>query len=308
MLGRSRVPTGRGAGRSGRDQRRDGPPTEPAPSIAVYPLTALISDIHSNRQALAVALGDAAERGVQRYVCLGDVIGYGGRPSETLERIMQVTGTGTHEDGSPREEAVDVNGRTVERGLCLLGNHEQALMQSAEDFNPRARAAIEWTREQISAGGDRYWNYIGELQPTQCDDRAQFAHGSPRDPVREYVLPSDARNPKKLGAMFGAQQRDVCFVGHSHVPAVYYADQRFFAPQGTEGPYRVLSNPGERAIINIGSVGQPRDRDTRLSYVLFDGDAVTFVRLPYDVEGAQADIREHSALPDYLAERLGEGR
>lgn len=200
----------------------------------MYPLTALISDIHSNRQALAVALADAAERGVRRYVCLGDVIGYGGRPAECLERIMEITGTGTLPDGTPRTIAVDVNGNEIERGLCLMGNHEQALMQSAEDFNPRARAAIEWTREKIGEGGDRYWNYIGELEPTQCDERAQFAHGSPRDPVREYVLPSDARNAKKLAAMFGAQQRDVCFVGHSHVPAVYYADQRFFAPSGTE--------------------------------------------------------------------------
>lgn len=274
----------------------------------MYPLTALISDIHSNRQALAVALADAAERGAQRYVCLGDVIGYGGRPSECLERIMSITGRGTTPDGAPIETARDVNDRPVEPGICLLGNHEQALMETAEDFNPRARAAIDWTRERIDEVGERYWNFIGALEPTECDDRAQFAHGSPRDPVREYVLPSDARNPQKLAAMFAKQQRPVCFVGHSHVPAVYYEDQRYFQPSGTEGPYRVISNEGERAIINIGSVGQPRDRDVRLSYVMFDGDAVTFVRLEYDVAGAQSDIREHAALPDYLAERLGEGR
>ena len=113
----------------------------------MYPLTALISDIHSNRQALAVALADAAERGVRRYVCLGDVIGYGGRPMECLERIMEVTGTGSTPDGAARTEAVDVNGDRVETGLCLLGNHERPLMQSAEDVNPRARAAIECTRE-----------------------------------------------------------------------------------------------------------------------------------------------------------------
>jgi diadenosine tetraphosphatase ApaH/serine/threonine PP2A family protein phosphatase len=274
----------------------------------VYPLTAIVSDIHSNRQALAVALADAAQRGARRYVCLGDVVGYGARPGDCLDTIMAITGQGAGGAAGPGETAHDITGVEVERGLCLLGNHEQALMQSAEDFNPRAREAIEWTRERIQESGDLYWNFIGALEPSAVDAAAQFVHGSPRDPVREYVMPSDVRNPEKLAAMFAHQQRPICFVGHSHVPAVYYEDQRFFRPRGTEGPYRVLSAPGERAIINVGSVGQPRDGDVRLSYALFDGEAVTFVRLEYDVDGAQADIRASGGLPEYLAERLGQGR
>lgn len=270
-----------------------------------YPLTALISDLHSNEQALQTALADAADRGAERYVCLGDVIGYGARPTFCLDWVMRLCG----------EDARDLRDRPVQSGLCLMGNHEHALLQSAEDFNPRARAAIEWTRQAIYAGRDGegegsedYWNFIGDLEPTRSDDVAQFAHGSPRDPVREYMLPSDAGRPDKMRAVFAAQNRPVCFVGHSHVPFVYYSDGRIYRPSGTEGPYRIGASEDVKALINVGSVGQPRDGDTRLSYCLFDGERITFVRLPYAFEGAQADIRSVPELPEYLADRLGEGR
>ena len=270
-----------------------------------YPLTALISDLHGNQQALEAALADAAERGAERYVCLGDVVGYGGQPVWCLQKVMELIAEGAH----------DGLGRALQPGLCLLGNHEQALLLSSEDFNPRARAAIEWTRSAIDLGTDGkgadaelLWNYLGALVPSAEDERAQFAHGSPRDPVREYVLPSDARDPQKMSARFRAQTRPVCFVGHSHVPAVYYEDQRFYRPKGTEGPFQIGASDTNRVLINVGSVGQPRDADPRASYALFDGDHVTFVRLEYDVEGAQADIRNIPALPESLAERLAVGR
>lgn len=270
-----------------------------------YPLTALISDLHSNEQALLTALGDAADRGAERYVCLGDVIGYGARPVLCLDWVMRLCS----------EDARDTRDRSVAQGLCLMGNHEHALLESAEDFNPRARAAIEWTRSAISAGRDgqgegaeEYWNFIGDLKPTLSDDVAQFAHGSPRDPVREYMLPSDAGRPDKMRAVFAAQNRPVCFVGHSHVPFVYYSDGRMYRPKSTEGPYRIGASAETKALINVGSVGQPRDGDTRLSYCLFDGERITFVRLPYEVEGAQSDIRAVEDLPEYLADRLGQGR
>jgi diadenosine tetraphosphatase ApaH/serine/threonine PP2A family protein phosphatase len=270
-----------------------------------YPLTAILSDLHANRPALEVALADAHRRGARRYVCLGDVVGYGAEPLYCLDRVMSLCGAG----------AVDPDGRGLEPGLCLQGNHEFALLESAADFNPRARAAIEWTREAIASGRDGsgsgaagYWDYIGGLEPMQCDERAMFAHGSPRDPVREYVVPSDAKDLAKLSAMFEYMLRPVCFVGHSHVPAVYYEDQRFFRPRDTAGPYSLGVSDSMRAIVNVGSVGQPRDRDPRLSYVLFDGECVTFVRLAYDVAAAQAAIRAVPELPDYLADRLSDGR
>ena len=100
----------------------------------------------------------------------------------------------------------------------------------------------------------------------------------------------------------------LCFVGHSHVPAVYYEDGRIYQPQGTEGPYDLGVGPGRRAIVNVGSVGQPRDGDNRLSYVIFDGQTVEFIRLDYDFETAAARIRAVDELPDYLADRLAVGR
>jgi len=267
-----------------------------------YPLTALISDLHGNTPALEVALADARARGVERYVCLGDVVGYGAHPRECLDIVMKLCGP----------DAADSDGKALAEGLCLQGNHEYALLFTAEDFNPKARAAIDWTREEINRGADErgleYWDYLDKLEPLRRDEVAMFAHGSPRDPVREYMLPRDINSPEKMAANFERMDRNVCFVGHSHVPAVYYEDGRLFKPSGTEGPYDLGDLSGNRAIVNVGSVGQPRDGDNRLSYVLFDGNNVTFIRLEYDIEKAQADIRSVPELPNFLADRLAVGR
>ena len=100
----------------------------------------------------------------------------------------------------------------------------------------------------------------------------------------------------------------VCFVGHSHVPGVFYEDGRFYRPKGSEGPYDLGDLESNHAIVNVGSVGQPRDGDARLSYVVFDGRNVTFVRLEYPFEETQAEIRAVPELPNYLADRLGVGQ
>ena len=272
-----------------------------------YPLTALISDLHSNLPALETALADARGRGARRYVCLGDVIGYGAKPRECLDLVMALC----------VPEAVDPlappGSEPLAPGLCLMGNHEHALLNSAEDFNPKARSAIEWTREVLNEDRDpergyAYWDFLGSLAPSERDERALFVHGSPRDPVREYLLPRDVKNPGKMAENFRRMDRPVCFVGHSHVPAVYFEDGRLYRPDGTTGPIDVEAGPGRRVIVNVGSVGQPRDGDPRLSYALFDGEHVTFVRLEYDVPAAAAAIRAVPELPEYLAERLTIGR
>lgn len=269
-----------------------------------YPLTAIISDLHGNIPALEVALADARARGARRYVCLGDVVGYGARPRQCLDIVMQLCVPGAHE----REQD---GGGALEDGLCLLGNHEQALMYHAEDFNPKARAAIEWTGQELGADPERvdaYWDFLGELEGARRDEVAMFAHGSPRDPVREYMVPRDARDPEKLRANFECMDRGVCFVGHSHVPAIYYSDGRLFRPQGTDGPFDLGDLSESPCIVNVGSVGQPRDGDPRLSYVLFDGTTVTFVRQEYPIEEAAAEIRGIPELPDFLADRLAVGK
>lgn len=269
-----------------------------------YPLTAILSDLHGNVPALEVALADARARGARRYVCLGDVVGYGSHPRECLDVVMRMCA----ESG-----AVDpADGSALEPGLCLRGNHEHALLHSAEDFNPKARAAIEWTRDELSRGdrdaGFAYWDYLDSIQPKGADEVAMFTHGGPREPVREYLLPRDVRDTAKMEANFQAMERNVCFVGHSHVPAVYYSDGRLFRPNGTDGPYALGVSGALRAIVNVGSVGQPRDGDPRLSYVMFDGASVQFVRLDYDHQKAADGIRAVPELPDYLADRLLVGR
>ena len=272
-----------------------------------YPLTAILSDLHANRPALEVALADARERGVRRFVCLGDMVGYGAEPRVCLEAVMRLCVSEASDPDAPEGTP------PLEGGICLKGNHEEALLYSPEDFNPKARAAIEWTHREVSEGGGRergyaYWDFIAELQPMLCDEVAMFAHGSPREPVREYLLPRDITDGPKMAANFACMERDVCFVGHSHVPAVYYEDGRLYQPKDTEGPYDLGLGPGRRAIVNVGSVGQPRDGDPRLSYVIFDGQTVQFVRLDYDHEAAAERIRQVADLPDYLADRLAVGR
>jgi len=268
-----------------------------------YPLTALISDLHGNLPALEVALADARERGVRRFVCLGDVVGYGAEPRPCLDLVMELCVAGARDPALP--------GRALEDGLCLLGNHEQALLLGAEDFNPKARAAIDWTRDDLLSDperGDSYWEFLDALAPSARDERAMYAHGSPRDPVREYLLPRDARNAEKLADNFDRMDRGVCFVGHSHVPAIYYRDGRLFRPRDTVGPFDLGDLALDPCIVNVGSVGQPRDGDPRLSYVLWDGATVTFVRLEYPWQKAAHAIRAVSALPSFLAERLALGK
>lgn len=290
-----------------------------------YPLTAVISDLHSNVPALGLALTDALERGARRFVCLGDVVGYGAEPRVCLDWIMQLTGQDQSAPRVPNALAEKLDEvPELEPGLCLLGNHEEALLGTPEDFNPKARAAIEWTRDELARGSSkdtaRFFDFLGELEPEGADSAAQFAHGSPRDPVREYVIPRDSQDLLKLAGLFAPMHMGVCFIGHSHVPAVYYENGRIYLPKiapgdETAGPFAlgvpepsVVDPERPRAIVNVGSVGQPRDGDVRLSYVLFDGANITFVRLPYDTEAAAERIRAVPELPDYLAERLFRGR
>ncbi|HED65975.1 MAG TPA: metallophosphoesterase [Planctomycetes bacterium] len=273
-----------------------------------YPLTAILSDLHGNRPALETALADAFARGARRIVCLGDVVGYGADPRWTLRRIMDLV------RGNPGESAGAPP--SLEPGLCLQGNHEFGLLHNAEDFNPKARAAIDWTRDEINRAEvreDSYamWDFLSELEPSARDSVAMFAHGSPRDPVREYLLPRDIADDGKMRSLFDCMVAPICFVGHSHVPAVFYEDRRLYRPKGIEGPYDLgdlEADPEVRVIINVGSVGQPRDGDPRLSYVLFDGRHLTFVRLEYDVERAVDAIRAVPELPEHLAARLLVGR
>jgi diadenosine tetraphosphatase ApaH/serine/threonine PP2A family protein phosphatase len=136
-------------------------------------------------------------------------------------------------------------------------------------------------------------------------DNALLVHGSPRDPVREYMLPRDAQDLPKMREVFERMTADFCFVGHSHVPGVYSEAPAFMAPSRFPDGYRRTNG---KALVNVGSVGQPRDGDTRASYATFDGETVFFHRVEYDYRRTQAKILETGVLPRYLATRLQEGR
>lgn len=255
-------------------------------------MIAFLSDIHSNIEALSVAFAEVDKLGCDRVICLGDVIGYGPQPRQALATIMD------------RAE------------FTILGNHEHGAMFYASDFNPRARAAIDWTRDQLSRRDTpreenmKFWNYLDEMKQERRDGKMLFVHGSPRDPVREYLVPRDATDKDKMGGCFEKMgDAHLCFVGHSHVPGVYLESGQFLMPADIGMEWQV----SERAIVNIGSVGQPRDGDRRLSFVTYDGTdgtdgTVRFHRLEYDVEATMQKIRDIPELPDYLADRLAQGR
>ncbi len=246
---------------------------------------AIVSDLHANIEALSAVLEHINAQNIPDIVCLGDVIGYGPNPRECI-KIMQ-------------------NAR-----FCLMGNHEEAVMFYGEDFNEKARQALEWTKEQLnSPDHDRtenyeMWNFLGGLEDKHLEGDVFYVHGSPRVPTKEYMVPTDIRNRDKMNEIF-SMIPSLCFVGHSHIPGVFTDNFRFLSPDRIGGTY---THQGGKALINVGSVGQPRDGDPRSSYAVFDGRTVKFHRVEYDVRTTMDKIYATPGLPNYLADRLIVGR
>lgn len=249
--------------------------------------TAIVSDIHGNLAALEAVLEDIERQSVDRIVCLGDVIGYGPNPRECLDRAMKFD-------------------------FCVLGNHDSSALFDPEGFNVAAEQAIFWTRSQIECGGDgadasrRRMKYICDLPRLVEEGDALFVHGSPRGPTNEYVFPEDTQNVKKMDKLFSLVSH-VCFQGHTHVPGIFTSDLRFVRPIDAPNGFDVRDR-GERVMVNVGSVGQPRDGDPRSCYVLYDQRSVEFRRVVYDVERTIASIEGEPELDDFLGYRLREGR
>ena len=256
---------------------------------------AVISDIHSNLEALSVVLADVERRGIKTIYCLGDVIGYGPNPRECLDLII---------------------GKTK---WCVLGNHDCAVFYEPTNFNYGAEQASFWTRFSLEAepntsSRNRRWSFLGELPmkrtlKTKLSTNTvmiDFVHASPRKPVNEYIFPDDVyTNPLKVRLLF-ERVKHICFVGHTHLPGVFLDEPDFYAPDELDNVYPITNK--EKAIVNIGSVGQPRDRDNRPSYVYVNGNEVHFVRLEYDVETTAKKIEAIEELDNFQAERLREGR
>jgi diadenosine tetraphosphatase ApaH/serine/threonine PP2A family protein phosphatase len=249
---------------------------------------ALISDLHSNREALEAVFAHVRQLGVSTLYCLGDIVGYGPEP----------------------EYCVDlVRGHAA---VTLMGNHDEALFHDASDFNPHARGAIEYTRERMrprwysSSERKARWRWLRELPLVHEEGRFTFVHGSPRDPVKEYVLSTDGfLNPAKLRAIFDSFD-GIALGGHTHHPGMHGEDLRF---QGLDGSDEfTLELPEGRAFINVGSVGQPRDGDNRACYAVLEDERVTWYRVPYDYRATMEKILRTGVLSEILARRLQIGK
>jgi diadenosine tetraphosphatase ApaH/serine/threonine PP2A family protein phosphatase len=239
-------------------------------------ITALISDIHGNLEALEAVLAELGRRRPDRVFCLGDVVGYGASPNECLNHV--------------RERC----------SLVLLGNHDAAASGGPEAarFNIYARVAAEWTSKTLTRDNREY---LQRLPLTSSQGSTFLVHASPACPRDwEYLLDRFDAEPQ-----FHYFEEPVCFIGHTHQPAIYMAD-----PSGCKSlPLSTSAlDPTRRYIVNVGSVGQPRDHDPRACFLLHDESAGTieYIRIAYDVEAAQAKIRA-AQLPEVLAARLATG-
>lgn len=235
----------------------------------------VISDIHGNANALQTVLHESGS--VDAVWCLGDVVGYGPDPNECVSLIA----------GLPNI-------------VCLQGNHDAAAVGelSLDGFNPEARSSVEWLREQLTPSS---LAFLKKLEPRCEVDGITLAHASPRQPVLEYLL--DTYSAAENFAYFGT---DICLVGHTHVPVMFILNDEGIHLQIPDAN-RVYTLE-RRTIANPGSVGQPRDRDPRAAFAIYDEEARKwdYRRVAYEVEGVQKRMRS-AGLPERHITRLQVG-
>lgn len=239
---------------------------------------AILADIHSNLVAFKAVLQDLKKRGgFDKIWCLGDVVGYGPEPGACIELLKQLD------------------------YICIAGNHDRAIVGLIDilDFNEDAAQANQWTAEQLT---EEQKEYLKSLPLKHIEGDFSMFHGSPREPVWEYLLSTSLAkaNLKYFNTPF-------CLVGHSHVPLVFkYTNDNINLNRLDDGTTIPIGE--HRLIINPGSVGQPRNFDPRASYALYDSDAeiIYHHRVAYDVEATKEKMREAN-LPEFLIERLSHG-
>jgi len=250
--------------------------------------TALISDIHGNLEALEAVLREIRGQGIDEIWCLGDIVGYGPDPIVCTELVRKNC------------------------SLTLMGNHDWALLNTPVGFNSLATAMIYKTKEWMSVDGSADGraqarrDFLSQL-PLRAERGSAFlVHGSPRAELSEYILPSDVTyDAEKFEEIF-AMIDHVCFVGHSHIPC-WIAEDLTLAMPHDEGATVDPEGSG-KYIINIGSVGQPRDGDNRACFVTLEDGLVRYKRVPYDYHRTAAKIRQVGEEFEMLGYRLGLGR
>ena len=245
-------------------------------------LLAVFADIHANRQAFSACLDAARARGVERMICLGDYVGYGGDPEWTVETVMALVAEGA---------------------IAIRGNHDNAVLTASETMNAEAQAAIEWTRGRLSLAQRRF---LAELPLSHQDEDRLYVHSEASSPSKWRYVQSTSDAARSMIAT----EAQVTFCGHIHKPALYSmsvtAKMTSFVPIAGV-PVQLLR--GRQWLAVVGSVGQPRDGNPAASFVTFDTATreITYCRIPYDVDAAATQIRDNG-LPVWLADRLAVGR
>jgi predicted phosphodiesterase len=238
----------------------------------------VLSDIHANYTALVAVLKDAGQ--VDETWCLGDLVGYGPDPNAVVEEV-----------------------RDIPNLVCILGNHDMAAIgkMPMESFNGEARRSLEYHAKVISASNMDFMRSLS-AQVKICGD-ATLAHGSPRDPLWEYIL-----NALTARINFDHFDTPWCFVGHSHIQSVFMLNEKNDRVTFEQTKPNAALDLRSKLILNPGSVGQPRDRDPRAAYAIYDTEARTWTprRVAYDVAAVQQRIRE-AGLPEKHAARIAEG-
>ena len=236
---------------------------------------AVLSDIHGNLEALEAVIADVERVGADALWSLGDVVGYGPNPGACVEIVK------------------------ARAAVSLIGNHDAAVagVASPDDFNEFARWAVEWTAPRLPA-----WQieYLAALPYVHRAPGLICVHASPVEPERWHYIHGAA----DLDEPFAAFAERVCFVGHSHRPGIYSLGAGQPVSRQVASEFR----PGARHLVNVGSVGQPRDRDPRSSYALFDDAAgrVEIRRVAYPLERTQQRMRAEG-IPAFLVDRLAAG-
>lgn len=244
--------------------------------------TLIISDIHSNDEALTAVLAHVRRKAIARVYCLGDFVGYGGSPNQVLDRIR----------------------RLKARKVFLRGNHDRvaAGFEDGELFNQAARSAALWTRSQLSRPNKHFLVTL-PTGPVISDAGDILCHGSPAN-EDEYIF-------SELDAARVLEQfaTSIIFFGHTHLPVVFtLTPDLVLSGELIREPSTIRLDPANRYLINPGSVGQPRDRNPLASFAIWSPKrrTVQFFRIPYDIAGAQRAIQS-AGLPRILGDRLGYG-
>lgn len=246
----------------------------------------IISDIHSNLEALKEVIKVCKEEAVERYLCVGDIVGYAANPSECL-KIARDLG-----------------------GVIVAGNHDWGVSGkfSLEYFTPLAKEAVVWTMARLSP---EEIGFLGELPLAHREENFTLVHGTLYDPEDFYYLDDSL----KALSTFAVLDGEICFVGHTHKPRIFIEESGhlvlgdLFSSWLDGIPLELRAIDSRKYIINIGSVGQPRDGDNRASFVIYDTEAKTVAlkRIAYDFKATQDKILRER-LPKFLATRLSEGK